>query len=159
MKKNELSSLDRQAPLFQCTLLRRALDRKTISYQTPMVPLTELRRLVDFVKPLEEKEKENLIAYRKSLLPHPHASHMPLERFYAFASAVESIAHRKGVDHGDECRKLIYQTIQGYNDGEKGFGSAQVPRGGGPDKPLFTETTPKPREDDNEEIEEEDPFF
>ncbi len=162
LEEIDSSPLDRQAPLTQCTLLRRALDRKIISYQIGMLPLKTISKSVELVKPLDEKEESNLIGYRSSLLPHPQASHMPLDRFYAFASFIESLAYRRGDRCGDECRKLIYQIIQGFNGGDKGFGSSPVPaRGGGPDKPLFTETTPKPREehDSDSELDEEDPFF
>jgi hypothetical protein len=37
---------------------------------------------------------------------------MPLERFYAFASAVESIAYKRGTEVGDEARRIIYRLIQ-----------------------------------------------
>lgn len=160
LQRNEPSPLDRQAPLVQCTLIRRALDRKSVNYQHPMVPLKTIRALVDFVKPLDEWEEAHLAGYMKSLLPHIQASHMPLERFYAFASALESIADRRGAQRGDGIRKLLLQIFQGRRDGDKGSGSAPVPNcGGGPDKRSFTETTPKPQDQEDDQIEEEDPFF
>jgi hypothetical protein len=103
---------DKEAPLPQCVLLHRALSRNVVTYQTPLVPLKSFRPLLELVQPLEEKEAENLRGYMRSLLPHPRATHMPLERFYAFASAVESIAYRRGPEVGDEARKVIYKLIQ-----------------------------------------------
>jgi hypothetical protein len=106
------SDSDKEAPLSQCVLIHRALSRNVLSYQTPLVPLKAFRPLLELVQPLEEKEAENLRGYMRSLLPHPRATHMPLERFYAFASAVESIAYRRGPEAGDEARKVIYKLIQ-----------------------------------------------
>jgi hypothetical protein len=103
---------DKEAPLPQCVLIHRALSKNVITYQTPLVPLKSFRPLLELVQPLEEKEAENLRGYMRSLLPHPRATHMPLERFYAFASAVESIAYRRGPEVGDEARKVIYKLIQ-----------------------------------------------
>lgn len=103
---------DKEAPLNQCVLLHRALQRNVMTYQTPLVPLKSFRPLLELVQPLEEKESENLRGYMRSLLPHPRATHMPLERFYAFASAVESIAYRRGPEVGDEARRVIYRLIQ-----------------------------------------------
>lgn len=103
---------DKEAPLPQCVLLHRALSRNVVQYQTPLVPLKSFRPLLELVQPLEEKEADNLRGYMRSLLPHPRATHMPLERFYAFASAVESIAYRRGPEVGDEARKIIYKLIQ-----------------------------------------------
>lgn len=106
------SEADKEAPLPQCVLLHRALSRNVALYQAPLVPLKSFRPLLELVQPLEEKEAENLRGYMRSLLPHPRATHMPLERFYAFASAVESIAYRRGPECGDEARKVIYKLIQ-----------------------------------------------
>ena len=103
---------DKEAALPQCVLIHRALSRNVISYTAPLVPLKSFRPLLELVQPLEEKEAENLRGYMRSLLPHPRATHMPLERFYAFASAVESIAYRRGPEVGDEARKVIYKLIQ-----------------------------------------------
>lgn len=103
---------DKEAPLPQCVLIHRALSRNVVQYQTPLVPLKSFRPLLELVQPLEEKEADNLRGYMRSLLPHPRATHMPLERFYAFASAVESIAYRRGPEVGDEARKVIYKLIQ-----------------------------------------------
>lgn len=106
------SENDREAPLPQCALLHRALSNGAIAYKTPLVALKAFRPLLEIVQPLEEKEAENLRGYMRSLLPHPRATHMPLERFYAFASAVESIAYRRGSEAGDEARRIIYKLIQ-----------------------------------------------
>lgn len=103
---------DKEAPLQQCVLLHRALSRNAINYQAPLVPLKSLRTLMEPIQPLTEKETENLRAYMRSLLPHPRATHMPIDRFYAFASAVESIAHRRGPEVGDQTRRAIYRLIQ-----------------------------------------------
>jgi hypothetical protein len=111
-KQIKPSDSDKEAPLPQCVLIHRALSKGAVSYQTPLVPLKSFRPLLELVQPLEEKEAENLRGYMRSLLPHPRATHMPLERFYAFASAVESIAYRRGPECGDEARKVIYKLIQ-----------------------------------------------
>jgi hypothetical protein len=103
---------DKEAPLPQCVLLHRALSRNVVTYQTPLVQLKSFLPLLELIKPLEYKEATNLRGYMRSLLPHPKATHMPLERFYAFASAVESIADRRGPEIGDEARKIIYKLIQ-----------------------------------------------
>lgn len=103
---------DKQAPLPHCILIHRALSRNVISYQTPLVPIKALRPLLEVVQPLNEKETENLRGYMRSLLPHPKATHMPIDRFYAFASAIESIAHRRGAEVGDQTRRIIYRLIQ-----------------------------------------------
>ncbi len=63
-----------------------------------------LRSLLDIVQPLSEKESNNLRGYMRSLLPHPKATHMSIERFYAFASAIESIAQRRSSEVGDKAR-------------------------------------------------------
>ena len=79
---------------------------------------------------------------------------MPLERFYVYASAIESIAYRRGPTWGDECRKIIYQIIVD-SEGDKGAGSAPVPAGRGPrPKPLSAETKAIPRieQEDEEDI-------
>jgi len=103
---------DKEAPLPHCVLLHRALSRGAISYQTPLVPLKSLRTLLEAIQPLTDKETENLRGYMRSLLPHPRATHMPIDRFYAFASAVESIAHTRGPEVGDQSRRAIYRLIQ-----------------------------------------------
>lgn len=103
---------DKEAPLTQCVLLHRALARGVVTYKTPLVSLKSFRPLLELIHPLEEKEAENLRGYMRSLLPHPRATHMSLERFYAFASAVESIAYRRGPEKGDEARRQIYKLIQ-----------------------------------------------
>lgn len=107
-----VSENDKKAPLPQCVLIHRALSRNVISYQAPIIPLKSLRQLLESVQPLTEKETENLRAYMRSLLPHPRATHMPIDRFYAFASAVESIAHRRGPEASEQTRRVIYRLIQ-----------------------------------------------
>src|SRR5579875_30895 len=103
---------DKDGPLPHCVLLHRALSKNAITYQTPLVPIKALRQLLEIVQPLSEKEIENLRGYMRSLLPHPKATHMPIDRFYAFASAIESIAHRRGPEVGDQTRRVIYRLIQ-----------------------------------------------
>lgn len=106
------SESDRMAPLMQCALIRRALDRQVMAYKTPLVAMRFLKSLLNFVQPLEGDEAENLKGYMRALLPHPRATHVPLERFYAFASAVEAIAYRRGQESGDEAKKFIYKCIR-----------------------------------------------
>lgn len=103
---------DKQAPLNQCVLLHRALTRNVITYQAALVPIKSLRQLLDAIQPLSDRETENLRGYMRSLLPHPRATHMPIDRFYAFASAVESLAHRRGPETSEHTRRLIYRLIQ-----------------------------------------------
>jgi hypothetical protein len=103
---------DKGAPLPQCVLLHRALSRSALAYQTPLVSLRALRPLLEIVQPLSEKESNNLRGYMRSLLPHPKATHMSIDRFYAFASAIESIAQRRSSEVGDKARRAIHQLIQ-----------------------------------------------
>lgn len=103
---------DKGAPLPQCVLLHRALSRSAFTYQVPLVSLKSLRSLLDIVQPLSEKESNNLRGYMRSLLPHPKATHMSIERFYAFASAIESIAQRRSSEVGDKARRAIHLLIQ-----------------------------------------------
>lgn len=103
---------DKLAPLPQCVLIHRALSRGEVAYSTPLVSLRALRPLLDIIQPLSDKESNNLRGYLRSLLPHPRATHMPIERFYAFASAIESIAQRRSQDVGDKARRAIHLLIQ-----------------------------------------------
>jgi hypothetical protein len=107
-----ITAKDKSAPLPQCALLNRALSSTALAYETPLVSLRALRPLLDIVQPLTDKEQTNLRGYMRSLLPNPRATHMPLERFYAFASAIESIAQRRSREVGDRARKAIHQLIQ-----------------------------------------------
>lgn len=146
------SDNDRDAPLAQCRLLHRALSRDAIQYKTPLVALKSFRSLLELVQPLEEREAENLRVYMRSLLPHPRATHMPLERFYAFASAVESLAYRRGEEFGEESRRIIYRMIQTTtmgDDNDDGLSPARVPARGPRPGSEFGQTTPraKPRND------------
>ncbi len=103
---------DKRAPLPQCMLIHRALSNAVITYQTPLVSLRALKPLLDIVQPLTDKEANNLRGYMRSLLPNPKATHMSIERFYAFASAIESIAQRRSSEVGDRARRAIHQLIQ-----------------------------------------------
>ncbi len=98
-------------PLRQCALLDRAFRSGQIAYQTPLISLKELQPLLKIVDPLSTKERTNLRGYMKSLLPHSKATHMPLERFYAFAAAVESIANRRSAETGEKIRVAIRELI------------------------------------------------
>lgn len=112
LSKVPVSETDKAAPLPQCALLHRAFSKGALSYQTPLVSLRSLRSLLDIVQPLSEKEMNNLRGYMRSLLPHPKATHISIERFYAFASAIESIAHRRSAEVGDKARRAIHLLIQ-----------------------------------------------
>lgn len=103
---------DKKAPLKECQLLTRALRKGVISYQTPLVSLKAIRPLIAMLNPLSEKEEKNLRGYLRSLLPHPRATHLSIERFYAFASAIESIAQRRSDEVGDRTRKAIQELVQ-----------------------------------------------
>jgi hypothetical protein len=103
---------DKMAPLPQCVLMHRAMSRGLLKYETPLVALRTLKSLLDIVQPLSQKEATNLRGYMRSLLPHPKATHMSIERFYAFASAIESIAQRRSNEVGDRARRAIHQLIQ-----------------------------------------------
>ena len=108
----EHSADEMKAPLPQCVLLRRALATNTISYQRPLVSIKALKPLLDLLNPLTEKEGNNLRGYLRSLLPHPKATHLSLERFYAFASAIESMAQRRSPQTGEKARRAIHMLIQ-----------------------------------------------
>ncbi|MCA9801847.1 MAG: DUF4388 domain-containing protein [Cyanobacteria bacterium HKST-UBA02] len=112
LKKAPRDGKDKAAPLKQCVLITRALRGGVLAYQTPMISLKAIRPLIDIVQPLSEKETNNLRGYMKSLLPHPKATHISIERFYAFSSAIESIAQRRSGDVGERARKTIRALIQ-----------------------------------------------
>lgn len=110
----QLGSTDYEAPLPQCALIRGGLKRDLLLYHN-LVPLEAIKDLVRGMKeqPTAE-ESEYLSKYLPHLLPHEAASHMPLERFYAFASALEAIADRIGADVGENARQTIKQIIRKY---------------------------------------------
>ncbi len=103
---------DKKAPLPQCVLIHRALSRGVLSYQRPLISIKSLKPLLDLLNPISEKEANNLRGYLRSLLPHPKATHLSIERFYAFASAIESIAQRRSPEVGDRARRAIHSLIQ-----------------------------------------------
>jgi len=103
---------DKKAPLPQCVLIHRALSRGVLSYQRPLVSIKSLKGLLDLLNPISEKEANNLRGYLRSLLPHPKATQLSIERFYAFASAIESIAQRRSPEVGDRARRAIHSLIQ-----------------------------------------------
>ena len=109
------SDKDKVAPLKECALIYRALSQGALIYTTPMVSLRSLKPLLDIVQPLTEKESNNLRGYMRSLLPQPKATHMNIDRFYAFASAIESLAQRRSNETGDKARRAIHQLIQATN--------------------------------------------
>jgi len=108
----EKTDRDKQAPLPQCVLIHRALSRGVLSYQRPLISIKSLKALLDLLNPISEKEASNLRGYLRSLLPHPKATHLSIERFYAFASAIESIAQRRSPEVGDRARRAIHVLIQ-----------------------------------------------
>lgn len=111
LKRAPQAAGDRSAPLKQCVLINRALRKGVLAYQTPLVSLKSLRSLLDIVHPLTDKEATNLRGYMRSLLPHPKATHISIERFYAFATAIESIAQRRSQEVGDKARKAIHEVV------------------------------------------------
>jgi hypothetical protein len=103
---------DKEAPLPQCRLIHRALSRGVLNYQRPLIAIKMLKHLLAILEPLTEKESNNLRGYLRSLLPHPKATYLSIERFYAFASAIESIAQRRSTEVGDRARRAIHALIQ-----------------------------------------------
>jgi len=112
LSKAPKDSKDKEAPLKECVLLSRALRKGVIAYQTPIVSLKGVRPLINMLNPMSDNEENNLRGYLRSLLPHQRATHLSIERFYAFASAIESIAQRRGQEVGDQARKAIQELIQ-----------------------------------------------
>jgi hypothetical protein len=112
LSKVPRSDKDKKAPLPQCVLIHRALSRSALVYQRPLVSIKSLKPLLEIVGTLSEKESNNLRGYLRSLLPHPKATHLSIERFYAFASAIESIAQRRSPEVGDRARRAIHSLIQ-----------------------------------------------
>ncbi len=106
------SDKDKKAPLPQCVLIHRALSRGVLTYQRPLISIKSLKPLLDLLNPISEKEANNLRGYLRSLLPHPKATHLSIERFYACASAIESIAQRRSPEVGDRARRAIHSLIQ-----------------------------------------------
>ncbi len=103
---------DKEAPLPHCVLLHRALRTGNLSYEAPLVSLKLLRELISIVQPLSETEAKNLKGYMRSLLPHPKATHITMERFQEFAGTIESIAQRRSEDLGNTARKSIQEMIR-----------------------------------------------
>ncbi len=103
---------DKAAPLPNCVLFHRALRSGYLSYEAPLVSLKLLKELIAIVQPLSETELKNLRGYMRSLLPHPKATHITMERFQAFAGAIESIAQRRSEDLGNVARKSIQEMIK-----------------------------------------------
>ena len=103
---------DKKAPLPQCVLIHRALSKGVLTYQRPLISIKSLKALLDILTPITDKEANNLRGYLRSLLPHPKATHLSIERFYAFASAIESIAQRRSPEVGDRARRAIHVLIQ-----------------------------------------------
>ena len=103
---------DKKAPLPECALIHRALATSVIAYQRPLVSIKALRPLLSLLDPLSDKEQNNLRGYLRSLLPHQKATHLSIERFYAFASAIESMAQRRSPEVGDRARRAIHTLIQ-----------------------------------------------
>ncbi len=112
LSRAPVDAKDKSAPLKECVLLSRALRHSLIAYQTPLVSLKAIRPLINMLNPMNEKEETNLRGYLRSLLPHPRATHLSIERFYAFASAIESIAQRRGQAVGEQARKAIQELVQ-----------------------------------------------
>ena len=112
LKRVPKDEKDKTAPLKQCVLITRALRKGALAYQTPLISLKAMRTLIAIVQPLSEQETKNLRGYMKSLLPHPKATHISIERFYAFSSAIESIAQRRSNEVGEKARKTIHALIQ-----------------------------------------------
>lgn len=106
------SDKDKKAPLPQCVLIHRAMSRGLITYQRPLVSIKALKPLLEILGNLSDKESNNLRGYLRSLLPHPKATYLSIERFYAFASAIESIAQRRSPEVGDRARRAIHMLIQ-----------------------------------------------
>ncbi len=107
---------DKEAPLPHCVLLHRALRTGNLSYEAPLASLKLLKELIAIVQPLNETESKNLRGYMRSLLPHPKATHITMERFQAFAGAIESIAQRRSEDLGNKARKSIQEMIKRAKD-------------------------------------------
>lgn len=110
-KLQENPNYAKQAPLHQCTLIHQALTQNLITYEQHLVPIKSFKILLEILNPLTEKELNSLRGYMKSLLPHPKATNMSLERFYAFASAIESLAQRKSPEIGSRARKAIHELV------------------------------------------------
>jgi hypothetical protein len=107
----DMKNARENAPLPQCAIIKAALTQEIMSYRSPMVPLATFRDLYEQIQPLDAVEAENLTGFMRSLIPHPRANYMVLDRFYEFANAVETIANKRGREHGEEVRRIIYKII------------------------------------------------
>ena len=112
LKRIPASKKDRTAPLRQCMLLCRALRNNVVTYKTPLISLKKLQTVIHLINPLSETERKNLYGYMKSLLPHSRATHIPLDRFYALAAAIESMAGRRSEAIKEEVRGLIKELLE-----------------------------------------------
>ncbi len=107
------------------------------------VPLKAFRPLMEAVQPLNAKDAENLRDYANRLLCSPTDTYMLLERFYGFASVVESLAYSKDPNTGDAVRRIIYKIIQEHGS-EPDSESSRVPAGG-PSEPSPRAVLAKPQ--------------
>lgn len=107
----DLKNATERAPLASCVVIKAALTQEILRYRSPLVPLATFRDLYEHIQPLDAVEAENLTGFMRSLIPHSRANYMMLERFYEFANAVETIANKRGKEHGEEVRRIIYKII------------------------------------------------
>jgi hypothetical protein len=115
--------------------------------QSPLVPLKKFRPLLELLQPLDETEANKLRDYMWALLDDRKAIHMRLERFYCYASAIESMAYSRSKDTGDQARKVIYKIISETGRGDSGLQGSPVPAGHGPGngpKSTSAEAAPQP---------------
>lgn len=94
--------------------------------ESACVPLEALGPLLELVEPLEKEEAEQLYDYLNCLLDAPGDEHISLGKFYAFASAVDSLAFKKDEQLGEEARKIIYALHRQYAPDSNGT-SSRVP--------------------------------
>jgi hypothetical protein len=75
------------------------------------VLLKSLRAVLELLQPLEPQAAADLRTCMRSVLSDPRATTMSLEAFYAFASALESVAYSQSPETGDKVRSIIKNMI------------------------------------------------
>ena len=104
------------APLEKCKLLHLALSSGLVVYQPPLQRLGPVVKWVSKLRTvLCEREVKGLNDYLQSLLPHDQATHISIERLYAFIGDVESIM---GADRLDTFKRELQNIESDSEDDE-----------------------------------------
>jgi hypothetical protein len=84
--------------------------------KVPMISIDALKPVVRLLEPLTIQEAQNLKSYLHALHGGRDTRFLSQERFFAFTSALEALAYRRGAEMGDEVRLLIHTILHGPDD-------------------------------------------